>query len=888
MKKILTIIFFTISFTGFSQYEAAHWFFGEHSGVDFSSGTPVPEPVSMINTEEGCSSISNACGDLVLYTDGITVWNANHQVMLNGTGLKGDDSSTQSGIVIPKPNDDFTYYIFTVDDAFISPSDDGLCYSKVDMTLDGGLGGVVSSEKNITLVNKSSEKVTAVASQDGSYVWVITFAPNTNSTTAPYQVYQGVSIYNTFYAFKVTQTGVNPTAVLSTLSINVDSGAGYMKVSPDGTKLAIANMNSNSAYVMDFNIVTGEVSNPQLLQNNFGAFDPYGLEFSPDSSKLYISDRNDRLVQYDLNNNNSPLLISTHQNYRSALQLGIDGKIYQTHTLGYGNGTRQLSYIENPNELGIACNYNYAAITLPTNMEVRQGLPPFIQSYFTQISSLNVTANVVNTFEIYSNSEITSADWDFGDGNTTTTYPDNPPDNTHTQVNYLYDTPGTYTITVVLHLASGCDVTVQDTIIIPPPIDDQFFCFDTTTGQGEVVFHDFDNLVIATQPTSGNFLVTYYTSRDDAINQANEITDPYTTSSSSEEIFYVVENLDSGVKYLGKFNIIASLIPEIQNVTSLEYCDSDDDGIAEFDLTQKINEILGPQTNLSYDVKFYPTQTDAEADTNEITNTTNYINTNPFNETIWYSIINTESGCSSQSSLDLIVHPLIEINMEDEYIICEGATLQIDAPSGFSQYDWSTGDNTQSITINAAGQYTLTVTDTNGCSNSKNITVIPSNTATIERVEITDFQIANSNSFEVTVTGLGEYEYSMDGVNYQESNIFNNLYPGTYTVYVSDKNGCGVTEQIVDILGAPQFFTPNEDGYNDFWQIINVTKRPGTVVHIYDRYGKLMATINSAGPGWDGMYNGKPAIATDYWYVVDVKELDGNIRKVKGHFTLKR
>ncbi|HFX17978.1 MAG TPA: hypothetical protein ENK64_02410, partial [Flavobacteriales bacterium] len=305
MNKFLFSILFSLFFLNLSaQYEAAHWFFGDHAGLNFTTGAPVVEPGSQINTEEGCSSISNACGDLLLYTDGVTVWNANHQVMLNGTSLKGDASSTQSGIVVPSPTNDNIYYIFTVDEAFSQPSYEGLQYSVVDMSLDGGLGGIVSGQKNIKLVDSASEKVTAVISSDGSSVWVITLAPPTSSTMAPYITIG--SNMNTFYAFKVDGNGVSNTATVSTLGLNISGGLGYMKAAPNGKKIAIANASNDdrSAFLLDFDDVTGAVRNPVALPLDMANNHPYGVEFSPDSSKLYLSDWYNRLTQFDLTNNN--------------------------------------------------------------------------------------------------------------------------------------------------------------------------------------------------------------------------------------------------------------------------------------------------------------------------------------------------------------------------------------------------------------------------------------------------------------------------------------------------------------------------------------------------------------------------------------------------------
>ena len=890
MKKTLLSLLLFSSLNIFAQYEAAHWFFGSHAGLDFTQGAPVPEHGGQINTEEGCSSISSPCGDLILYTDGKTVWDANHHVMPNGTNLFGDSSSSQSGIVVPKPDDLSKYYIFTVDDAYISLSEKGMRYSLVDMNLNNGMGDIVAGEKNVELVEKSSEKVTAVSTDNWNTIWVLTFAPSpaAGSPQAPYHIDTNNTVMNTFYAFKVTRSGVDMEAVISTLPINILGGAGYMKVSPDGSKIVIANLNDENAYIMDFNKSTGEVSNPVALNFPWSnpAPAPYGVEFSSNSSKLYISDRENKLTQFDLNNNNASLRISTHQNYRSALQLASDGKIYQTHTISYSNGSPYLSVIENPNELGPACNYRYKSIRLPSGMEAHQGLPPFIQSYFTLIGSDPVSANINNTLEINSSSEIISVYWDFGDGTTGTSYPDNPPVNDHSEIGHTYLNPGTYLITITVELTIGCSVTIQQEFYVPDNISDQYFCFDN---QGVTIdLSSYDDDIIALQNTSGPFEIHYYANLNDALNEVNELSNTHTFF-SNEEIYYSVIDTSNNFNSIGFFHLILYLSPVINTaLTPYEVCDSDTDGFAVFDLSTKVQEILGTQTNPPYEVHFYPTQADAENDSNEITNITDYTNQTPYQETVWARTVNTDTGCFSLSFFDLIVHPLPEIIMDDEYILCAGQTIQLDAPSGFTSYEWSTGETTQSIEVNTPGTYTVSVTDSNSCSNETSLNVIPSDVAVIESVLVKDFVGVNGNSITVNVSGPGDYEFSIDGINYQQSNTFSGLYPGTYTVYVSDKNGCGVVEKVVDLLGAPQYFTPNGDGNNDYWQIINVDKRKGTYVYIYDRYGKLMAKIDSNGPGWNGMYNGKPALSTDYWFSAQVKEDDGVYREVKGHFSLKR
>ncbi len=889
MKKKLFLVTFTVfMFSVSAQYEAAHWFFGSYAGLNFTSGVPVAESGSQINTEEGCSSISNACGDLLLYTDGIVVWNANHQVMQNGTGLKGDPSSTQSGIVVPKPNDKDNYYVFTVDAAFSAPSSAGLQYSLVDMTLDGGLGAIVTGEKNIQLVDSASEKVTAVMSSDDESVWVITLAPRTTSTTAPY-VTIGDNM-NTIYAFKITASGVQLNATVTTLPVNIYYGAGYMKASPDGKRLAIANMEDNSVYLLDFNDITGAVSNPVSLQLNTTNYMPYGLEFSPNSTKLYISDKNSALTQFDLSDNNKPTIISTDFNYRSALQLGLDGKIYQTFTRGYGRGSNLMSVIEKPNEAGLDCNYNYQAITLPTDMEVHQGLPPFIQSYFVQIAAPDVTAEFENNFEVESNEEISNVDWDFGDGATTNTLPDNPPNNTHAHTNHTYDNPGTYTVTATIHLAVGCDVVVTKLMIVPDIIDTRLttLCLDPNSSVTEVDLHQFDDEIIEQQNTNGSYTVKYYISEEDALNDQNEITGLYTFITHNDQLYYAITNIATGVTSYGTFYLIISEKPEILPITPYEICDVDTDGFTVFDLTTKTGEILDSRSNALFEVAYFTTQTDAQDGANAIANPESFSNTTSGNQQIWYRITNKESGCFDIGSFELFVYPLIDIDIDEQYLFCIGHGIEITAPSGFVAYQWSTGETTPSIWVNQAGEITLTVTNDKGCTNSKSFKVDASDVAKIQGIDIKDFSEPGNNAIIVYATGIGNYEYSIDGTNYQDSNMFLGLRAGEYIVYVADKNACGIVTQPVVILNNPRFFTPNGDGYNDVWQIDNISTKPGSIIKIYNRFGKLVKILDASSPGWDGTFNGQNLPPDDYWFVVEIKEADGSIRQQKGHFSLER
>jgi gliding motility-associated-like protein len=159
-----------------------------------------------------------------------------------------------------------------------------------------------------------------------------------------------------------------------------------------------------------------------------------------------------------------------------------------------------------------------------------------------------------------------------------------------------------------------------------------------------------------------------------------------------------------------------------------------------------------------------------------------------------------------------------------------------------------------------------------------------SNAATIAKIETQDWTDAeNVITVELADTSLGNYEYSLDGITYQDSNTFSGLLSGDYTVYVRDKNGCGTVNQEVFLLNYPKYFTPNQDGYNDTWAVKFSQSEPGLITEIFDRYGKLLKEFGATS-AWDGTYNGHELPSTDYWFVVT----RANGKVYKGHFAMKR
>ena len=311
-------------------------------------------------------------------------------------------------------------------------------------------------------------------------------------------------------------------------------------------------------------------------------------------------------------------------------------------------------------------------------------------------------------------------------------------------------------------------------------------------------------------------------------------------------------------------------------------CDADDnqDGKTVFNLDTIKNELFA-NLPTSYVVSFFeiPTSTTALP--------SNYTNTIAYNQTISARVMNVQ-GCYTDFPVYLEVNTFDDIITDEELGLCENEPITLNAGAGFSSYSWNTSPSqtTQTITVDTAGIYVVTITNSNNCSKTKTFTVTASGIATIENIDINDFQENNTATIEVTNSSLGDYEYSLDGINYQDSTIFTNLNAGEYTVYVQDKKGCGIINETFYILDYPKYFTPNGDGYNDTWFIKNLDKRnlENSIVTIFDRYGKLLKQFSANNNSWDGNFNQNILPSTDYWFTIELT----NGKIIKGHFALKR
>jgi large repetitive protein len=312
-------------------------------------------------------------------------------------------------------------------------------------------------------------------------------------------------------------------------------------------------------------------------------------------------------------------------------------------------------------------------------------------------------------------------------------------------------------------------------------------------------------------------------------------------------------------------------------------CDLLDDSTEIQDLTQYN---LNLANSLNFNFIYYKTLNGAQNQTitDRILDFTNY-NLVLGNNTIYVRILLSQN-CFKIVKLKIELHSLPIINIEPKQTICENFTLKLDAGVGFDSYSWSTGEINQYIIISNPGIYEVIVTKNFAgaiCSNTKKIEANVSNKANITSITTSDWT-EKDNVISVFQTGIGNYEYSLDNIHYQDTSTFSGLENGNYTVYVRDKNGCGTTTQEVFLLMYPKFFTPNNDGINDFWKIKFSENEPNLNIKIFDRFGKFLKEIPSNSEGWNGQFIEKPLPANDYWFVVTRE----NGIQYKGHFALKR
>jgi gliding motility-associated-like protein len=446
-------------------------------------------------------------------------------------------------------------------------------------------------------------------------------------------------------------------------------------------------------------------------------------------------------------------------------------------------------------------------------------------------------------------------------------------------------TAGTYKVIVTL-LPSTCTAEDQIKIEYAPQIvlnnTTLVQCDDNTDGITTFDLTRVESIIKNNDPKL--IKLVYYKTLVEAQGEVNPILNPssYTNTTPNEVLYARVSNAFGCTDY-AQLSLIVSNNP-IATQNPIETCDLDaiQDGLTQFNLNTQITPqvINGLAPGLT--VEYYLNQTDTVSQKNQLPNL--FTNTVPNQQIIYARIVNGPD-CFKITPETLVINTFDPPNFQEKtFPLCNGSNINLTVDSGFSSYLWSNGSTTNNANISTPGEYTVTVSNTNGCKKTKKFIVKASGIGTITNAAVTDFS-GTENSVLISYSGDGDYEFSLDGNFYQDNPLFTGLNAGIYNATVRDKNGCGVSIPYkVYVLDYPRFFTPNNDSYNDTWKIKNLDILPKSTIAILDRYGKLLNQLESNTIGWNGTYNGKELPSDDYWFVITFE--DSKI--IKGHFSLKR
>ena len=822
MTKLLILTILLVSTVTYAQKESNIWYFGENAGLDFNSGAPVALTNGALITSEGCATISDNMGNLLFYTDGTTVWNRMHMQMPNGFGLMGHSSSTQSALIVQRTGSNNTYYIFTTPAQVMFEGKFGFHCTVVDMTLDGGLGDVTNF-KNIQLHNSVTEKLTAVRHANGCDTWVIIHEWNSRN----------------FLAYLVNNAGVNPTPVLSntgtihnggTIAGSLNTNAiGQMKVSPNGSKLALAIYRMNIFELFDFDNATGIVSNPLSFPPIAAGQDGnvYGVEFSPDGSKLYGGLLRE-IYQYDLLAGtpsdiiNSRTLIGSSSATIGALQLAPDGKIYCAHS-----NDSYLAAVNKPNALGSACNYVDMAVPLAGKMS-KFGLPNFMQSHFyNQFSYVNTCIGDSTFFSGIDIINVDSVFWNFDD-------PASGAFNTSVDLTpyHIFSAPGMYNVEFTKYMQCGTFVFARTVTIDSLPVfslgNDTILCPGTL-------------LTLNVETQGANYL--------------------WQDNSSSSNL------------------IISS--PDLYWVEVMNSCGSVKDSI-EVGYFPDLNVDLGKDTVLCSEQSLILDVSVPGATyiwQNNSTAPAYTINT----EGLYWVEVTDTNNCSQADSITIGYSVPPNVNLGKDTILCQGQSLELDATSLGVNYLWQDGSLNALYPVSSTGLYWVEVTDSANCSGSDTISVKVQNVrADFEYEEIpctNQIQFVNlSSEMALSYWNFGNGATSIEN-NPLHAYQANEKYR-VVLVVTNPNSACADTAEAIipfendaftDTLFVPNVFTPNGDGKNDYFEIKGFQNpcTPISSLTILNRWGKVVFKTEGTQFKWDGKSNDTNLIDGVYFYVIE-------------------
>lgn len=573
--------------------------------------------------------------------------------------------------------------------------------------------------------------------------------------------------------------------------------------------------------------------------------------------------------------------IATQSDITATFHTSINGSITQTDQILDPTNFRNTS---NPQTVYIRLTNDLTGCF--ATAEVTLNVTPFNSNTPNNLEECDWDNDGFVTFNLSANTALLNG----GDPNITVSY---HPNNNSTIVlpnNYTNATAFTNT-TIWAKIAdnSGCYTYKPFDLIVnplPAKIPSQLTqCDFQLSPDGLTTF----NLSEANDQLTANnsdYYTKFYLTVSDAQNDTGALNPIFANTQNPQTLYARVIDNTTQCYSITTLTLSVSVNPTV--TVTLQKCDdATEDGLTQFTLSDAGFETPGNT------VVYYPTSNDALLETNTLPGI--YTNTTPIFQRI-YARIENANNCIGINIIDLKVKQLPNIVKNDNAVFCLNKPSEpavLDAGLGSQDpnlftYLWTpNGETTPTIEAYAAGTYTVKVSNAQNCSKTRTIIVKESDLATIEAIDVILF--TDNNAITIFVEGdENDYLYSIEDFNgvFQQSNHFEHLFPGIQYAYVKDKDGCGIARQEFTVLGAPAFFTPNGDGYNDTWKITGMDRGyfSKSMIYIYNRFGKLIKQMTGNDEGWNGTFSGELMPATDYWYVIQLE--DG--RSSKGHFSLKR
>ncbi|MEM6264809.1 MAG: gliding motility-associated C-terminal domain-containing protein [Bacteroidota bacterium] len=902
MRQILLCFWLTLQMCQIclAQHEATIWFFGRNAGISFNQLQPVALGNGAMNTLEGCTSVADSSGNLLFYTNGVTVWNRAHQVMAEGIGLMGHVSATQGVGVVPLSIPD-QYLIFTLGERG-SPA--GLRMSLIDMSQDNGNGRVL--QRNILVEPEMAEKMVVTRHPDQQSHWLICRKANSNR----------------FYSFRVASNGsVGPPIISAAGTVDSSSTSGQMKISLDGQHLALAIRDAKRYELYRFNPQTGTVTYRFAFSKSFN--NCYGLEFSPDGQKLFLHSSSSPAVDgqpekpsllfqanlaagSDIDIDGSLTLLDTIRVPNpGAMQLGPDGRIYLARPeQGF------LGAVRFPNRQGKAADYQDEGLFLG-GRKSRFGLPNYDPQAVMPIPQPSIANTCLGDSTELSLSHfrgIDSVSWDLRFGGLAKKW--------HRPSSFNVSFPQAVDFPVRIVLARGqrrdtLQVSLQ--ITAPPSIS---LGNDTSLCKDDLIRLQVPSAAVNYFWQDGSFGRTFMVQDTgwywvEAANQCGTVRDSIRIDWEKPPIFSLGSDTALCTGEVAQLKGPEGLLQYQWNTGHLHpsiwvnqpgtYSLKVSNACFSWRDTIEVAFVAPPEFDLGLDT-FLCSGTTLELSGGTRSPVLRWQNgalgTNLLiSEAGWYWAEASNGVCTIRDSVHIMNREVPSVKLGTDFLLCEGTSTWL-SPGEFpnANFTWQDGSTTPVFEVSQAGRYSVTIENECGL-DSGFISV--AYTRAPAPVELgSDTLICEDLPIELDIT------QELEGITYTWDNLSSTptrdiFRPGRYFVEVSTQCGSSRDTILVStseaacqcLVMVPNLFSPNNDGVNDEFKVSHPCFLSRFRLSIYDRYGGLLFHSRNPDVGWDGnTLNGLSPEGVYYW-VLDYQAQNGVEQEqnvLKGFVTLLR